>query len=508
MLLLGISISTGVSAQKGPILPLDDSVFWAYQALVARGLMPPRNIADFPIKESVFAAAIEAGLSPNETAKGAQLKPFLSPLASRLFSTSVFKDNSFGIRLRPGVTIANQESNDFLRPELNPKNVAYSLLSFESWFTAGSFTAAWGWRHDRYYDRDPEGMDTAHRWAIRPENAYISYDGKYAQVMVGRVRRHFGPYDSPGLFLSDNARPMDHLSLTLGTDQLNVHTVLSELDSITGDGRFTGIAGDDSVRAGSERRYLAVHKFSYQVNEVWTAGITHSILYSGANSNLSFKYINPFHLAILSVDEKPKNEENNGLIGAFFIAQQPGMMVSGQLAVDDLDILNGREPASIAANISGYFANVLPHTDLSANATIVTGRTYNAEQPEGKYLYLNRGIATQYSDYAHFALALPVFLREGIHVTPKVDILLQGEGDIKSPFPGHEDSPAIFDGVTELTIRPSLSANALLPNRLDLSAGIGVNLRSNAAHVRDASETEVSGYFSVGYRFMWNGRLK
>lgn len=499
-LLLVLVAFKGVSAQTGPTIPVDDPVFWTFQALSARGVFPSRLLLDFPVKESTFEAAVLEAENRHPS--------LIRPLTTRIFSQNALSRNGYGLRIRPGVTLASQESQDFLRPEREPVSVVYSLLNFESWFTAGNFTAAWGWRHDRYYDRDPEGLDTAHRWAIRPENAYLSYDGKYAQVMVGRTRRQWGLPERAGLILSDNARPMDHISFKLGTDQLFLHTVLSELDSITGDGRFTGTAGDDSVSSGSERRYLAVHKLTFQASASWTFGVTHSILYSGTNSSLSLKFLNPFHLAILSVDEKPKNDENNGLIGAFFMARKPDLLVTGQLLIDDFDILNGREPASIAANVTSYFANVVPRADLSLSATLVTGRTYNAEQAEGKYLYLKRGIGTQNADYLHVSVAMPIFMQHGLIVTPGVDVLFQGEADIRMPFPGHEESPAIFDGVIERTLRPSLQVQALLPNNLDVRAGLGINVRSNAFHEKEVRKSELSGYFSVGYRFMWDGTLK
>ena len=497
-----VVVSTGFNQtiwaqERGPILPMDDPALWYYNALLARGYLSSLDAGPFPISESAF----RLGLQDAST----ELGGVLPRLQRRLFSDSSLTSRHFGIRLRPGVSVANQEASNFLRSESNPSNVIYSLLGFESWFTAGNFTAAWGWRHDRYYDRDPEGLDTAHRWAIRPENAYISYSGKYANIMVGRVRRHWGGYSQPGFLLSDNPRPMDHLAFRVGTNRLNLSTNLSELDSITGDGRFTGTAGDDSVSSGSERRYLAVHKLTIAKPGSWSIGLMHSILYSGANSGVSLKFINPLQLAILSVDEKPKNEENNGLLGAFFQINRPSLLIQGQVAIDDFDLLNGKEPASLAATLFVYRANMFSHLDVSAGATVVTARTFNADQPEGKYLYLQRGIGTQYSDFVSAFASATVFIGSGTTIMPRLDVLFQGEGDFHQPFPAHDGPPALFSGVVERTIRPSVSFQVVLSQLIDMEATGGVNLTNNTNHINGASGAHFSGGVSISYRFIWDG---
>lgn len=482
---------------KGPLLPLDDPSLWHYQSLLARGFLSSLDAGSFPINESSYSFGLQR--------VSGDLSDFASRSRRRLFVDSTVTSGNYGVRLRPGLSVANQEASNFLRPEADPANVVYTLLDFESWFTAGGFTAAWGWRHDRYYDRDPEGLDTAHRWAIRPENAYVSYTGKYAQVFLGRVRSHWGGYSESAFLLSDNPRPMDRFAFRIGSDRLNIATSLSELDSITGDGVFSGTAGDDSVSSGSERRYLAVHKLTFAKPGAWSVGLMHSILYSGANSGLSLKFLNPLHLALLSVDEKPKNDENNGLIGAFVQVQRPLTLIQGNIAIDDFDVVNGKEPASIAATLYLHRANVLKKTDLAVGSTIVTGRTFNAEQPEGRYTYLQRGIGTQNSDFVTGFVSATIFLRSGITLSPRLDVLFQGEGDFHQPFPAHEEAPAIFKGVVERTLRPSLSVKVQTHSMVDIVATGGFNWVDNENHVSGTSGTNFSGGLAVSYRFMWQG---
>jgi len=489
-------------AQNGPIVSLEDPALWYFNPLLARGHLSDLSQASFPIREKDFLRSLENV----SRAAGPMENDWVRRIRQRLHQFPESR-TSIGLRMRPGILVSTQERLDMLRPQKDPQEVIYSQISFESWLRAGNWTAAWGWRHDRYYDRDPDGIDSAHRWFVRPENAYLSYDGEFASVLFGRTRQHWGGYDQPGLVLSDNPRPMDYISFRIGTPRLNLRTSVSELDSITGDGRFTGLAGDDSVSTGSERRYLAVHRFSLTSPGKWSVGLMHSILYSGANSGFSLTFANPFQLAVLSVDDKPKNEENNGMLGAFFQIQRSQTLLQGQVALDDFDLLNGKEPASISANLHMYRASVSSGLDLSAGATFVTARTYNADQPEGKYIYLNRGIATQYSDFISAYAALHWLSTDGWIVSPRLDILFQGEQDMRNPFPLHDDADLILDGVTEQIIRPSVQVSGMLSNGFDVRLNAGMNLMKNENHIEDVDGSRFVGSASIAYRINWSRDL-
>jgi len=489
-------------AQNGPIVSLEDPALWYFNSLLARGHLSDLIPGTFPIRERDLIRSLDNASQD----VGSMEADWIERMKQRLNS---FPDSktSIGLRVRPGMLVSTQERLDMLRPQRNAEEVIYSQIAFESWFRAGNWTAAWGWRHDRYYDRDPDGIDAAHRWFVRPENAYLSYDGEFASILFGRTRQHWGGYSQPGLVLSDNPRPMDYISFRIGSPRLNLRTSISELDSITGDGRFTGLAGDDSVSTGSERRYLAVHRFSLTKPGRWSVGLMHSILYSGSNSGLSLTFANPFQLALLSVDDKPKNEENNGMLGAFFQIQRQRTLLQGQLALDDLDLLNGKEPASISANLYVYRASVTTELDLSAGGTVVTARTYNADQREGKYIYLNRGIATQFSDFISLNLSAHWMGVDGWIVSPRLDVLFQGEQDIRKPFPLHNEADLILDGVTERIVRPALQISGMLSNGFDVRLNAGVNLIHNEYHIVDANGSRIVGSASIAYRINWSRDL-
>ena len=499
LVLAALLFTQPVLAQTGPILPLDSPSLWNLNALLARGWMDEFNSGIYPVSELDYLEALSriSDTDPlsNQIAEEAK---------SHLFKSTDLQSGHWGIRVSPAFTGSTQKNLNHIRYDADPTPDWFTRLGYESWFTIGNWTAALGFRHDRYYDRDPESMDTAHRWATRPENAYVAYTGSVAQFSIGRVRQHWGGYQQPGLVLSDNPRPMDHVSLRIGSKKLSIQSSLSELDSITGDGRFTGVAGDDSVSSGSERRYLAAHRLTIQ-KESWTLGLMHSILYSGRNSGLSLRYANPFQIAFMSVDERPKNEENNGLLGAFFSRQSGRTLMQIQVALDDFDILAGEEPPSLAGTFHLYRAQIAPRLDLYSETTLVTARTYNSEQTEGKYVYLKRGMGTQYSDFISSALGLNWFHSSGLVFTPAVQFLLQGEQHMLKPFPKNEEADALLDGVIERTIRPSIGVRGTVGKGIQIHGQVGGNIVTNANHLEGEADFYMTGFLSIGYRFMWRG---
>lgn len=491
LLCLSVSVCLG---QDGPIVPLDDPAIWALEPLRLRGVSEPGDPGVQPWQESVLLRQLN-----NAAPQGAWARETMARLRSR-FSAEPAGSNAIGFRLLAGVRGATQDRHELSWRQSDAENSFQQRVSAEFWFTAGSWTASFGFRHSRYYDLDPDGIDTAHRWMIRTENAYVARNGEFVDVLLGRIAVNQAGLGQTGLMLSANPRPIDQLAVRIGTDRLNVRTSILELDSITGDGRLTGIAGDDSVNTGSERRMLAVHRLAFQPASGWTVGLSHSILYSGPGSGLSLKFANPFQLAILSIDDRPKNDENNGLLGAFVHRKTAKTLVQAQVLLDDFDILNGKEPASIAVDVLASRREIIPQIDLELRGTMVTARTYNAGQAEGRYIYLGRGIGTQFSDFVLIGSTLHWLSIPGWRISPGVDFLMQGEQDIRAPFPHHTEADLILVGQVETTVRPFLQVDALLAMGLDLSADIGVTFISDEDHVAGASKTAFSGAITLSYR--------
>ena len=92
---------------------------------------------------------------------------------------------------------------------------------------------------------------------------------------------------------------------------------------------------DDSVRVGNKRRYLAAHRWDWRPSRNFMLSAMESVLYSGSNAGLSLKYLNPLHPFTFVVDNRPKNEENNGFVTGLLWAQFKRLTVHAQMMVDD-----------------------------------------------------------------------------------------------------------------------------------------------------------------------------
>lgn|SRR5690554_1206842 len=353
-------------------------------------------------------------------------------------------------------------------------------------------------QHDVFYDTDPDGIDAVTRLYVRSENTYVGYTSRIASVFLGRFSNQWGPYDRPATVISANPRSYDQLNLRLGRGPLSLRSLLGELDNVGEDGTFTGRDFEGEYK----RRFLAAHRIDWRPSRFFNLSFMEAALYSGRSSGPSLKYLNPLHAFAFEVDNNPKNDENNGLLAGSLWAYYRGLTIEGQLLLDDFDILSeSGEKGSLALTGNLLYAGLSKHVDAGATFELVTARVYNTHQPEGRYIYLNRGLATQFSDYVAveaFTDVYPELGINGIIVTPRITMLWQGERDIRQLYPRNdEDVGLILTGDVTRTLRLSASLR-LQPTRWWwLRADVGHNFTSVAG---DESTTRLVGLVEFGAR--------
>ena len=498
ILLLGCSVPGILRAQDAPFVAVDDPLTAFVRPLLLEGMAPDADPVAWPLSQSDLRSWAEDILASTSGAN-----EWLRETAQRVLDRlpeAPAESTTLASTLRMGARLATQDRRDLLRWQDQGELSWQPMVQSTTWLQHGAWTAALGFRVDRYYEVDPDGLDTAHRWLSRAENAYIARNGEFVSFFMGRMARHWGDPLMPGLMLSSNPRPMDHLAFRIGGDRLYVRSVLAELDSFTGDNRSTGTAGADSVRSGSIRRFAAMHQLVVRSGTSWTFGLSHATLYSGRSSGLSLKFLNPFNVALWEVDNRPKNDENNGMVGAF--AQFRGTATRGRVEIllDDVDILNGKEPASLAIHASLERRSILSGINAMVHATVVTARAYNAEQPSGRYVYLDRGIALQDSDHIQAGMALEWLRWSGWIVRPGVDLLVQGQQDLNAPLPANLEHDVILIGTEERVIRPHILVMGMLPGGLDVSVDAGWNRIDQSGHRPGAHDSPFTASMSVSYR--------
>jgi len=402
---------------------------------------------------------------------------------------------SLGAELQPGVRLSSATRLDPLRPSESEEGGAtleaasvslYPHLAGRLHFDRGMFVAQAGLRFDVYYRDDPDGLEAANRLITRNEDAYAGIGSRYVSAYVGRFSQHWAPPGETALLVSDNPVGFDQLHLRVGTGRLALRSVVGELDSMTDDGRFTGTAGADSVEV-NVRRYLSAHRFDWRPSRHVALSLMESTIYSGRNSGFSLKYLNPLVVHALAVDGRPKNEENNGLLAGMLWAQASAWTLQGQLLLDDVELMRvSGEPPAVALSGSLTFAG-FDRATIGAALTAVSVRAYNTHQPEGRYTHLLRGIGAPYNDYLHAAAFATFYFGSGdldLSLTPRLDALFEGEGDIHMPYPSSaDDAEFIFDGTVERLIRPALELRLQHARTWWLQLDAGPAFLANEGHI-------------------------
>lgn len=474
--------------QPSLFIPTDDPLYEDIESAILRGFLQNLNPTARPY---TYAEVLEA--LPADSLR--------TPLLARIEAevTRFAAGSGAGYTGRAGLRATANGRLDPLRLR-DGGSVAHPYLESGLHWMDGPIIARAGFRFDHYWDRDPDGMDSVLRAYMRNDQSYVGVMGQRGSVVVGRVGSRWG--NSSALLVSDNPRSYDAIHIRLGSSKLSFRSVIGELDSITGDGRFTGTAGDDSVASGSERRWMAAHRLDWRPSPRFQISVQEAVLYSGVGSGLSLKYLNPVQFLILAVDNRPKNDENNGIVGVSVWAQSAGWTLESQLMFDDFDLFFGEEPASFAA--SADLTRVLgPRAALSGRVEAVASRTYNTFQPEGRWIYLNRGLATQHSDYVVSEVSATLLdVADGLRVEPYAIALWQGERDLRDPYRFGDSFGTILVGTVERTLQVGSRARYDHAGRAYLSVDLGVNHVSNAGHRPGTSRTRAA--FLLGFGMRWS----
>ena len=501
------------SAQGARTVPLDDPLYHHVERLQRRGMLLELNPTALPYTH----AALDAALSRVEPqGRSALERRWLADIRARVVSPPSAETVVATLETGAGAALTNNERLDVVRwtdaedavlqaggANVYPNAVVHAAL------TRGPLVAQLGARFDVFYEDDPDGLDLVNTSVyLRNQEAYAGVVGTWGEAVLGTVGRTWGLASGEGLFVSNNPRPYDALSLRLGSERLAVRSIVAELDAATPDGRFTGRVGDTS-RETALRRYLYAHRIDWRPRPWIVISAVESMLTSGAGASPSLAAVVPTAVLSFLNDGPPKNNENNGIVGGILWLQRGAVTVHGQLAFDDFDLFNRVEPASAALTGSLVVAGVAERVDAGLDATVVTARAYNTPLPEQGYVYALRGLGTQFSDFIHLRVGADVYLDDevaGLSLRPEVQVLWQGEGDIRDPFPSN-DPPMILIGEPERTVRVGTRVRWTPTPTLWARADLGVNHTTSDGHVLGVSRTRFVGLVEAGARFRFSTRV-
>lgn len=501
-----VLLSTKGIAQQNQLLHLNNKVYVYIKNMQLRGYLPELN----PTKLPYTRGEVDKALRNLNTKKLSRVEQFWynqirkEAAVSQKTNIDIYVDGL----LEGGFDLNNTLSSNGLRPQAEDlfflPNGALQLYAEKDKF-AGQI----GLRHDLFYDQDRYGLNTLGRMYVRSEDYYIGYQGEFLQVYMGRYDNLWAPYGEISTILSDNPSSFDHINITAGNSWFQASGVFGELDNLGKDGTFER-RGNNLING--TKRFLALHRIDIKILDGLRFEYFDGFVYSSQNSIASLKYINPFNVFFFERNSNPKNDEFNAFFGGSIWAHYGKATFNLQFMLDDIVIKNWKlkndiEPSTFAVTNSLHLSGITDFMDLGYEAEVVAYQTYNTDQAEGRYLFLKRGIANQFTDYVYISGYVKFHahtLLKGMTITPRFSYLAQGEQEINQPFvrtyPNGQTIDMLLSGTEERTSRVSMD---LLYNPMPefwVNAAVGYNYLTDKGHILGRTGSRLTARLEVGFR--------
>lgn len=411
-------------------------------------------------------------------------------------------------------------------------------------------------RFEYYEDRNIDGLDAVNRFWVRNEETYAGFSNEFLEVYGGRVLNHWGVYGQSSGLLSDHSVSYDQVKINVGTKHLQLSSVMGYLDNLKSDDVFNGDTREDPM---SVKRYLFAKRLDWRPREHLMFSYRESLIFSGWDAVPQPKYMLPGYIGFFQADNAPQNDFINYLTGIAFWGQFGGGRVDGdgfaksgggsqagaksstksqsssqniltvhtEVIIDDIIFFRERRGIDERSNFNVFFnaAYALSQRPLTLqlNAEMVSAQSYNTDQAQGRYLYLGRGIATQFNDYVFGEIRTQLFLDgklQGLRVSPYLGGLLQGEQVIDKEFIGSpltqkdkdpdELEPVpdfVLSGVVQESFRAGVEWVYYSPAERGWKKGwwlrgdVGLNVMRNLGNVVGNNQTRPVGMIELGVQF-------
>lgn len=372
-----------------------------------------------------------------------------------------------------------------------------------------NFTLNTNVRFDLYYEFGPDGLDPANRLYIRNEDSYVGFSSRYFKIYLGRFESSWGLHKKKSTFISENAPTFDQLTYTIGTPKISFTSLNGFLDNISGDDTFRGntIYDDSAIR-----RYLSLKRVDWRVNDHLSIAFKEGILYSGINVNSEPKYMVPSFVYFFLEGAAPRDQVENLMLGTSFWYNNYGLTLNVDFMLDDL-IFNREERGISERNnfsliINSVYKLQTQPISLNLDVELITYQAYNTSQAEGRHLYLGKGIATEYNDYAFSEIGMDYYADtsiKGLTISPYAGLLMQGEQIInqtfESEYPNGEAYEIVLTGVVESTKRLGIKSFYSPVKYFWVELNLGVNFIENKNNMEGINTTKFAGMAEVGFKY-------
>ena len=494
-------ISAGAApAQGSPYVPLDDVAYTYIDALIARGYLAQLPVFDRPYTSGAILAAADSATGEQSAAIASYFTALRRAVSKYRVIRPDSDSTSFHATTSGNLYVTGQTSG---RRELmlaDDNNAVKPAGTIKVMMSGGPISASMRVLIDSRLNADPEFTGRKDRkLAARAEDGYVRGQWKYGELSFGRVGRNWGPPGVNGLMLGSYAYTYDHLYAKLGTDQVNVTSIVAKLDTY------------QPANSVAYQRYLSLQRLSFGRGP-WHVGLMESFVYSGEGRGFEPTLSNPFNILALSWrDEKADGNLALGGEASWHSATMGNWYVQGLL--DDFQIdkcdTTCKEPASfgVMASVDGL---PLPADQRGfASYVRVSNLAYRTPNPAEKYASADIGLGQPFSDFDELKAGLDLAVIPRIPVRVYGAFRRQGEGDYRKAFPPvatYAKVPLILSGVVMHVKRIGASGGAQL-GEFELSGDAGMNWTSNAGHVAGVSKTSFEGRIKISWDPSWRFSL-
>jgi len=398
---------------------------------------------------------------------------------------------SWGIPVTADVRASSSQRTDPLRP-MGDADV-WGRYTAGAWVEQGVFSSEVRLSYDQQLESDPDGAIDQGRMG-QVDNGYFSLSFSFADVWFGRLKQNWSAIGTRSVFLSDIPTTYPALSFEIRVGRFALRSLTGELETFT-----------DSV-GNRYKRYLSAHRLEYRTKD-FVASLGDGIVFASP-SGFMLRFLNPLEGAILQVatgiSGEPHETRDNVMLDAQVWARVGGVELYGQFLGDDIDVhpVGDAEPFTYAFTAGARIPNLTSWLELGAEYTQVSAWSYRAPGGQDNWSFLDRGLGESFVDFDRLILSADFFAwLPGLEVTPTFAFQRKGEGNFRDPVPPreiHVQSPALFLGTVERSLRFGLRGR-YQPNRfLWLAWDVGANVVENQGNVEAASRTDFEGIVAAG----------
>jgi hypothetical protein len=443
----------------------------------------------------------EAELSGGEKEWLARLKARYTYELAQLTGNGEY-DAYVSLELAGGATLASQTHRDPLRPELEGQFSDTKLLGDFRVRVEGAGGPVAGAVHGFYhgiYLEDPQFppdgrvvesddallFNALNEMAFRMEEAYVEVQSRYARLSVGQMYRNWGAPNLDGFLRSDYAYSEPDFGYRLGTDRIFL----------------TGMFGSYGDFKADTTHYVAIHRLEFRPIDDLMISVSESSVHGGPGQALDFRLVNPLGIWMLARQDEDPPHNKMGQADVWWRAT-PGLTVYGSWLVDASRRTESKFGGSLGVELSRLTPGFLLRANFSFLESLVYRARLNPPLVWEEYTVEGLGIGWDKTDLYLISLEGEWFPRAGLWLQPRLDIQINGEGDLRQERPPPEtlpDFPRILVGDPETTVRPAVAGRWRSGWRfpLEVDWDVGVNFIQDYRNVIGDNRTEFVGRVGV-----------